>query len=289
MPAESADLAHFQDFDVALLVEKEKALLLRRCRSHGQPAAILLAGQPGAGKTELSAMMAAQFDGDAAFINGDDYRRYHPNYRKLHAAYGSDCVDLTQLFSSAVTERLIWALSEHRLNLVIEGTGRTVNVPRTTAELLTAKGYTVEMAVIAARPEVSLTSTLLRFYQMNEGGTIPRATAVSAHDNVVAALPHNLDALRALPCISRVSVWDRELENLFDSDIDTGLPSDVLLRYWNRPWTSNELNLVRDQLALLRQKESISNLGQGAALDALEQRIDLAQQAIADEPHMTMG
>ena len=108
---------------VALLVAKETALLLRRCQSHDRPRAVLLAGQPGAGKTELSTMLISQLDGDAAFINGDDYRRYHPNYRALYAEHGSDCAKFTQSFSSAVTERLIGTLSDHRLNLVIEGTG----------------------------------------------------------------------------------------------------------------------------------------------------------------------
>ena len=63
-----------------------------------------------------------------------------------------------------------------------------MEVPKVTAERLAAEGYAVEMAVIAARPGISLISTLLRFYQMEERGTIPRATAISAHDSIVAAL-----------------------------------------------------------------------------------------------------
>ena len=99
---------------------------------------------------------------------------------------------MTSPFSNAVTERLIEELSDLHFNLVIEGTGRTVQVPKSTVELLTTKGYTVDMAVITARPEVSLISTLLRFYQMNEGGTIPRATALSAHDDIVPRCPATL-------------------------------------------------------------------------------------------------
>lgn len=232
-------------------------------------------------------MLISQLDCDAAFINGDDYRHYHPNYRALYAEHGSDCAQFTQSFSSAVTERLIGTLSDHRLNLVIEGTGRTTDVPRTTAELLTAKGYAVEMAVIAACPEVSLTSTLLRFYRMNEGGTIPRVTAVEAHDKVVAALPDNLDALLALPCIQRIRIWDRELSRLFDSDVDPDRPSAVLRGYWNRPWTPAELDEVRSQLEVLRQKESATGLGQGAALDTLAQRICHASETIRDDPPIT--
>lgn len=273
-------IVEFQTHDVDFLVAREIALVLNRCHTCDRPQAILLAGQPGAGKTELSTMMIARLNGDAAFINGDDYRRYHPNYRRLYEEYGSDCVEMTQPFSSAVTEQLVRKLSDHKLNLVIEGTGRTVEMPRSTAGQLAEKGYTVSMAVIAARPEVSLTSTLLRFYQMNEGGTIPRATALAAHDNVVDVLPHNLDTFLSLPCISRISIWDRELSCLFDSKSSSRQPSGVLLEYWSRPWGADELNEAFTQLELLRQKEKAANLGQGAALDALAKRLSLAAQAM---------
>ena len=226
-------------------------------------------------------MLLSQMQGDAAFINGDDYRRYHPNYQKLYAAYGSDSVAMTSAFSSAVTEGLIGQLSDARRNLVIEGTGRTVEVPKSTAELLMGKGYRVEIAVIAARPEVSLASTLLRFYQMNEGGTIPRSTALEAHDNIVSVLPENLDALRTLSSISRVSIWDRELTLLYDSGGSQDLPSAVLRRFWSRPWTEEELSGVRNDLAVLRQMERESGLCQRESLDALARRIETAASGLS--------
>ena len=270
--------AGFSEADVSELLKKELRLTLRRTHQQEHPCAILLAGQPGAGKTELSTMLLTQMRGDAAFINGDDYRRCHPNYQKLYVAYGSDSVAMTSAFSSAVVEGLIGQLSDAGRNLVIEGTGRTVEVPKSTAELLTGKGYRVEIAVIAARPEVSLASTLLRFYQMNEGGTIPRSTALEAHDNIVSVLPENLDALRALPCVSRVSIWDRELTLLYDSGGSQELPSAVLRRFWSRPWTEEELSGVRNDLAALRQKEQESGLCQRESLDALARRIETAAQ-----------
>lgn len=91
----------------------------------GAARAVLLAGHPGAGKTRLSSLAVSLMGGDAAFINADDYRRYHPGCRALYAEYGSDYVILTGAFSGAVTERLIQRLSGHHLNLVVEGTGRS--------------------------------------------------------------------------------------------------------------------------------------------------------------------
>lgn len=266
-------LSAFSESDVAGVVEKEMAMTLSRFHRQARPTAVLLAGQPGAGKTRLSSLAVSLMGGDAAFINADDYRRYHPNYRRLYAEFGSDCVDMTRAFSGMVTERLIQRLSDIHFNLIIEGTGRTVEVPQRTAESLTAKGYTVEMGVIAARPEVSLCSTLLRFYQMNEGGTIPRATAVPAHDKIVAVLPENLDVLTNLDCISRLRIWDRDLTLLFDSTADTGSPSAALLGYWNHPWSAEELRSVWEQVRYLREQEARHSLGQGAVVEELAQRL----------------
>lgn len=161
-------LAAFETRDVDAVVQEEIKLALRRYQRQEHPNAILLAGQPGAGKTELSSMMISELAGDAAFINGDDYRQYHPNYRQLYREFGFDSVQMTSPFSNTVTEELIEKLSDLRFNLVIEGTGRTVHVPKSTAELLTAKSYTVKMAVIATRPEMSLISTLRRFYLLSD-------------------------------------------------------------------------------------------------------------------------
>ena len=98
MPEQTVSAA-FSDADVSGLLKKETRLALRRTHRQEHPFAVLLAGQPGAGKTELSTMLLSQMRGDAAFINGDDYRRCHPNYQKLYAAYGSDSVAMTSAFS----------------------------------------------------------------------------------------------------------------------------------------------------------------------------------------------
>ena len=130
---------------------------------------------------------------------------------------------------------------------------------------------------MAVRPEVSLTSTLLRFYQMNEIGTIPRATAIASHDVVIKSLPDNLNALCAEPAISRLTIWNRELQRLYDSTLDSIAPSVVLTQLWNSPWSAEELRKTEETIRLLRQMEAVSQLGQSEVIDELERRVSAVE------------
>lgn len=253
-------------------VEREVELAKGRYHSQPSPRAILLAGQPGAGKTILSSLLQSSLDDDAVFINGDDYRRYHPNYSEFYKQYGSDSVPMTSAFSGEVTENLIARFSDLAFNMVIEGTGRTVDVPKRTATFLAEKGYIVEMAVIATRPLLSLISTLLRFYQMNEHGTIPRATALEAHDSVVAVLPSNLDALSTFPRLSRITIWTRGAELVYDSEVDTPPPSKALERIWKAGWSHAEEAEAAAQIKELRTLEKKMALGQGRIIEEINAR-----------------
>lgn len=286
------DLSAFSKEQLDRVVTAEVLRSMRKCTRSSAPCGVLLAGQPGAGKTVISSMvMSSVLDNDGTLINADEFRRLHPNYHRLHELYGSDAVELTAKFSSAVTESLIAALSDQGINLVIEGTGRTVEVPQKTATLLAAKGYTVELAVIAARPEISLISTVLRFYQMNERGTIPRSTALEAHDRTVDALPANLDILLTLPVLSQITIWDRELQMLYNSTEDPeALPSEALRRYWYRAWNDEEIRYARGQIELLRMKETEKQLGQSALIDLIEDRVEnvVEIQQRRSGPELTM-
>ena len=271
------DITAFEEQDIEIVLADELADSEDRYEPTSHPTAVLLAGQPGAGKTELASAMSGMLDDNAFFINADEYRRRHPNYRAIYEHYGADAVRITSAFSAAVTEHLIKALSSRQFNLIIEGTGRTVEVPKRTAELLSSKDYRVELAVLAVRPEVSLTSTLLRFYQMNEIGTIPRATAIASHDVVIKSLPDNLNALCAEPAISRLTIWNRELQRLYDSTLDSIAPSVVLTQLWNSPWSAEELRKTEETIRLLRQMEAVSQLGQSEVIDELERRVSAVE------------
>ena len=66
---------------------------------------------------------------------------------------------IPKYFAGQMVEYLVDELSKQGYHLLIEGTLRTTEVPRKTAQLLTTKGYQVSLAVIATKPELSYLST----------------------------------------------------------------------------------------------------------------------------------
>lgn len=128
-----------------------------------QPKAILLGGQSGAGKTTIHRIKQKEFQGNIIIIDGDSYRSQHPNYLALQDKYGKDSVDYTKGFAGKMVEHLVDELSTQGYHLLIEGTLRTTQVPRQTAQLLSSKGYQVSLAVIGTKPELSYLSTLIRY------------------------------------------------------------------------------------------------------------------------------
>ena len=65
-----------------------------------------------------------------------------------------------------MTEALISRLSDQGYNLVIEGTGRTTDVPIQTATMLQSKGYETKMYVTAVPKIESYLGTIERYETM---------------------------------------------------------------------------------------------------------------------------
>nr|WP_231718164.1 zeta toxin family protein [Neisseria sp. 74A18] len=58
-------------------------------------------------------------------INGDEFRRYHPDFEDIQAPYGKNAPKYTAAFSGMMTERVIAKALAEGYNVSVEGTFRT--------------------------------------------------------------------------------------------------------------------------------------------------------------------
>ena len=218
-----------------------KCCAIKEANAVDFPKAIILGGQPGAGKSSLITQLCVRQNKNVVEISGDDFRKEHPRFDHLYAQYGDDYVNYTQKFSSQVTERLIDELSREKYNLIIEGTLRTSAVPIRTAELLKSRGYHVELAVMAVPPILSYVGTIERYERMKEIGTTPRMTTKMQHDNTVNAIVESIEKVYKSGVFDDISLQNRKSECLYRmTDTPDIHPSTVLQHEHSRNITAEE-------------------------------------------------
>ena len=210
------------------------------------PQAVLLGGQSGAGKTTIHRTKQKEFQGNIIIIDGDSFRSQHPNYLASQEEYGKDSVDYTKDFAGKMVEHLIDELSKQSYHLLIEGTLRTTEVPRKTAQLLTSRGYQVSLTLIATKPELSYLRTLIRYEELYDiDPSQARATPKEHHDGVVEHLVDNIRELENDKLFNRIQIYQRDRTCVYDSEIDDDLADDVLQNCLFGKWNKVEEDMLK--------------------------------------------
>lgn len=246
------------DFDLAL--KRTIRSLTRGKTVSTSPPAILLGGQSGAGKTTIHRIKQKEFQGNIIIIDGDSYRSLHPNCLVLQEEYGKDSVDYTKFFAGKMVEHLVDELSKDGYHLLIEGTLRTTEVPRKTAQLLKSRGYQVSLALIATKPELSYLSTLIRYEEVYaENPSQARATPKEHHDGIVEHLVDNLRELETDKLFDQIQIYQRDKRCVYDSDTDDGSAADVLQDCLLGKWSKVEEEMIKEAKEYLKRLSKSNN------------------------------
>ncbi len=188
------------------------------------PTAVILGGQPGAGKTAL--LEPAETDlkaiGPTVVINGDDLRSFHPDYARLQKTDPGNAAQLTNYDSGRWVEKLIAEGIERRVNLVIESTMRNPDVFAMTSERLHDAGYQVEARAIAVNERLSWQGVHARYEGMMENGSLPRFTVREAHDAGVDGMLNTLSRIEDEKLADRVMIGTRGGQVIYDNRIENG-------------------------------------------------------------------
>jgi UDP-N-acetylglucosamine kinase len=152
-----------------------------------RPVAVVLVGQPGAGKSRVADVLGAALDevGGYVEVDSDLYKPYHPAYPALMALDGGRDMALhTRADGRVWMAKVQEYVREHRLNALVHD---TVQDPDHFAEALRtyrAAGFDVEVAVLGVPEALSRQGIVHRFYeQVRDRGagrlTVPANAAAS--------------------------------------------------------------------------------------------------------------
>ncbi len=192
---------------------------LESLQSHVRPTAIILAGQPGAGKGGLSEVAKGELFHDAAVIDPDALRRFHPDVVEFRRQNPVIWSGRTHIDASAWADEILDVASAARKNLILD---KTLGNGERAVELirgLQQKGYSVEVRVVAAHKLESELGVDGRFTQnvdrLGHGRHVPE----SAREEIYNNIPRSLRTVQEATDVP-IIIYSREGQRLFDSQTD---------------------------------------------------------------------
>ncbi|MEJ4972411.1 zeta toxin family protein, partial [Enterococcus faecium] len=245
-----ANIVNFTDKQFENRLNDNLEELIQGKKAVESPTAFLLGGQPGSGKTSLRSAIFEETQGNVIVIDNDTFKQQHPNFDELVKLYEKDVVKHVTPYSNRMTEAIISRLSDQGYNLVIEGTGRTTDVPIQTATMLQAKGYETKMYVMAVPKINSYLGTIERYETMYADDPMTaRATPKQAHDIVVKNLPTNLETLHKTGLFSDIRLYNREGVKLYSSlETPSISPKETLEKELNRKVSGKEIQPTLERI-----------------------------------------
>ncbi|MDN7465958.1 zeta toxin family protein [Burkholderia gladioli] len=240
-------------------VEREA---LEGSREQAAPTAILLGGQPGAGKTALARQAMAELGarGGAVLIDADRMRENLPQYSQLLRENPQHAADLTHVEAGRWSGRLTHAASEARRNLVIDGTMRNPESLRNLARRLNERGYTLEVRGVAMPGDVSLTRAQMRTEREIATTGVGRVVNPQQHDQAYAGMVETVALLEREKAVNRILIVDRHHREIYRNELYQGdwreppAAADAIARERGRPMTHEEITdhaaMLSDILAL---------------------------------------
>jgi hypothetical protein len=219
-----------------------------------KPLAVVLGGQPGAGKSNVYTHYEDVLPDSIVGIDCDAFREYHPCYVQIYEdcqQNGGNPSEITNPFIYAISDRLVAELSEERYNMVIESTLRTPDVAKNFVEKvwddgvdfrLKDKGYEVHLAVVGTHKDISLQGTIGRYekqlqkYNSGESDVPPRFIPPEFHNSVVGSICDSLRDVYESGLMDEIRIFGRSGDCFYSMrstpDID---PTPVLSDKINHP------------------------------------------------------
>ena len=145
-----------------------------------KPTALIYGGQPGAGKSLLKSYIKDKHP-NIAILDGDELRKHHPEYKKIVKNDPENMPEKTQSFVYALLDKLKTYALNNKKSFALETTFHDGQKTVDSLNEAKKKGFNTELHVLAVNAKASYLSTLKRFEEGNEKGSIGRTVNKEIH------------------------------------------------------------------------------------------------------------
>jgi hypothetical protein len=202
----------------ALYARRVRPALFGRAEPSQFPVAVLLGGQPGAGKSRSAAIVRRIVQPQRLNpIIGDDLRPFHPDYDHLVRNEPLAMPAATAAASARWVEMAIADAQEHRYPVLIETTFRRPEITVATAREFRSHGFDVHLVALAVPDWESRIGILDRYVSDHALHRAARWTSLEAHDVSYAATPDAIASAIDAGVVNQVTILDRQGRTLHNS------------------------------------------------------------------------
>ena len=228
---------HIQNNNELLMTEEEFSEAYQKIKQDityskkavDSPVAIVLGGQPGAGKSNIYQIARKRFSNNLVELDCDAFRVYHPYYEQIKLMFGKDDGAKTNPFVFKAVDMLVEDLSDQKYNLIIESSLNRPNTALNNGKMLPPKGYAVELHIMATNKEISWQSTINRYYEEMKRTGKPRAVPRDFHDKVISNICKSLLTVKESGLMSNILMFDRKQNCLYNMLTDINVGPSILL------------------------------------------------------------
>ena len=175
----------------------------------------IIGGQPGSGKStlinEVADDLKKRFNNESVVsIIGDDFRPFHPHYKKLLEIDASKAAYYTDTDSGRWVEQAVDLTAQQGNCVVIEGTLHDPEVNLRTASRYIQHGFTAHLHVLAVHEFLSRFRIFQRYFDENDNSSHGRYTLLDAHDRSYRVLPESVATLIDSSLFKTVTLYDQD-------------------------------------------------------------------------------
>lgn len=247
----ASDKLSEQDHNAMRRIHAETAL--SETRESKKPTVIILAGQPGAGKSALSRQAEQRLDkdGGAVVVDVDELRASHRGYRSFQAENGRTAASRVQSDAGRWGDELIQDASDARRNIIVDGTLKSPDKAEQLCEDLKSKGYRVEVHAIAVRKEDSELGVYRR-YEHGLGKKQPRWVPEDIRKDSYTGMAQSVERLNRSEAVDHIEIHGRSLDDrdqtrvLYAGQPSEGDPSAALKAERDRPRSKAEQTVYNE-------------------------------------------
>lgn len=200
------------------------------------PVAIMVGGQPGAGKSGLIDKTLAEIPNSVIF-DVDDFRYFHPAINEILEKYPNDLATFTIQFVNACFNKVRERVEKLKYNIIAQKTLKDDAIIEDTLKFLSEAGYAVVIRVLAVSELESKMSALERSLAVKRTVGYCRWTPINNQNYAYNGIPQTCESIFASQYCDCLQVYKR----------NDAIPTDSYIVYSEAKATSKNLQKVKAQ------------------------------------------